>query len=106
MHAMVERAQRAIDEPEVQEMMRRLSKYGLGIFMPHIHPTDGGFAPLPDGIVQLEGDLKVSFVPEGSKELESAIPVGWAWDVDHAKAVANCFCGGASHGKGWHDKSW
>lgn len=72
--------------------------------MPHIHPKDGGFAPLPKGTVQLEGDLTVSFVQEGSKELESAIPVGWAWDEDGARAVASCFCGGASHGKEWHTR--
>lgn len=106
MHAMVEDAQRSIEEPEVQEMIRKLSKFGLGVFMPHMHPPEGGFAPLPPGTVQLEGNLKVSFVDERSTDLDSAVPVGWAWDGSQAKAVANCYCGGASHGPnwGWHKK--
>ena len=32
-------AQEAIHLPEVQEMLRRLSEYKLGIFMPHIHES-------------------------------------------------------------------
>jgi hypothetical protein len=30
-------AQRAINLPEVQEIMRKLSAYNLGIYMPHKH---------------------------------------------------------------------
>jgi hypothetical protein len=30
-------AQEAIQLPEVQEMMRKLSVYNLGVFMPHMH---------------------------------------------------------------------
>lgn len=106
MHPMVEKAQSAIQEPEVQEMIKRLSQYGLGVFMPHIHPDAGGFAPLPEGVVQLEGDLKVSFVKATDSVLEEAVPVGWVWDNDKAIAAARCHCGGASHGPdwGWHKK--
>ena len=42
------RAQEAINLPEVQDMVRALSEYGLGVFMPHMHNDDtGGFEPLP-----------------------------------------------------------
>jgi hypothetical protein len=30
-------AQEAIHHPEVQEMLRRLSQFNLGVFMPHMH---------------------------------------------------------------------
>ena len=33
-------AQGAIQLPEVQDMLRRLSVYKLGIFMPHTHDED------------------------------------------------------------------
>ena len=102
MHPMVERAQRAVELPEVLELMKKLAEHGLGVFMPHIHPPEGGFAPLPAGTVQLEGNLKVSFVDESCEDLRSAIPVGWTWSEGKAKASASCFCGGASHGKEWH----
>ena len=36
------RAQAAIHLPEVQAMLRRLSEYDLGIFMPHRHDEQTG----------------------------------------------------------------
>ena len=107
MESMVQSAQEAIQKPEVLEMLQKLSKYRLGIFMPHMHPPEGGFIPLPDGVVQLEGDLKVEFVNEDDPALQSAVPVGWVWDGKRLVAAANCYCGGASHGPdwGWHKKS-
>ena len=35
-------AQAAIHLPEVQQMLRRLSKHKLGIFMPHMHVQQTG----------------------------------------------------------------
>ena len=57
-------AHEAINLPEVQEMLRRLSDYNLGIFMPHMHDEDTGeFQPLPDRVTQVESGLEVSFQP-------------------------------------------
>ncbi|MBW8850213.1 MAG: hypothetical protein JF600_05490 [Xanthomonadales bacterium] len=86
---MVQRASKAIEEPEVQEMLKRLSNYGLGIFLPHMHLPEGGFSPLPAGTVSLEKDLQVSFVDESDPEIVDAAPVGWRWD-ESAKAVVVC----------------
>ena len=48
-------AQEAIHLPEVQEMLRRLSEYKLGIYMPHVHDEQTGeFPPLPDEVIQVE----------------------------------------------------
>ena len=45
-------------------MLRRLSEYQLGIFMPHMHDEHTGeFQPLPDEVTQVESGLEVSFQP-------------------------------------------
>ncbi len=86
-------AQRAINLPEVQEIMRKLSAYNLGIYMPHMHDVKtGAFQVLPAGMTQVEDDLRVSFQsvdqPEGS-----FAPVGWFWrdgPTPGAKCKAIC----------------
>src|ERR1700746_3879474 len=72
-------AQDAIHLPEVQEMLQRLSKYNLGIFMPHMHTDQSDFAVLPRGMTQVEQDLQVSFLPSGDQQLQGAVEVGWFW---------------------------
>lgn len=74
-------AQESIELPEVQEMLRKLSKYNLGIYMPHMHDDQtGAFRPLPSGITQVEDGLRVSFQPEEECTDQpdlSYMPVGW-----------------------------
>jgi hypothetical protein len=77
MHKMVEKANKAIQEPEVQDMLRRLSAYGLGIFMPHMHTDTEEYVPLPRGMVQVESNLQVSFQPVSEARGDV---VGWVWD--------------------------
>ena len=86
-------AQEAIRLPEVQEMLRRLSEYKLGIFMPHMHDEQTGqFQPLPDEVVQVESGLQVSFQP--MKEIASQenrfFPVGWIWRAGASTSAAVC----------------
>ena len=58
-------AQGAIGLPEVQAMLRRLADFNLGIYMPHLHEDETGrFLPLPDGLIQVEDDLTVTFQTE------------------------------------------
>lgn len=87
-------AQAAVHRPEVQEMMRRLSHYGLGIFMPHMHDErTGEFQPLPDDVVQVESGLEVSFQQAGhlaSQCAERFVPVGWYWRAGGSTASAVC----------------
>lgn len=72
-------ARRAIELPEVQEMMRKLAAYNLGIYMPHMHDVKtGAFKVLPAGVTQVEDNLKISFQsvdPQG----RSYVPVAWLW---------------------------
>jgi hypothetical protein len=86
-------ARDAIYFPEVQQMLRRLAEYRLGIFMPHIHDeTTGQFQPLPDQLIQVESGLEVSF--HASEELTSQtdrfLPVGWFWRDGAGTPIAAC----------------
>ena len=75
-------AQAAMQSAEVQEMLRRLSAYGLGICMPHMHDeATGEFQPLPDEIMQVEAGLAVSFQPtaEIARQAGRFLPVAWVW---------------------------
>ena len=86
-------AQAAIHLPEVQEMLRQLSKHKLGIYMPHMHSLQTGeFELLPDNVVQVESALEVSF--RSTKEVETQperfLPVGWCWQAGVSTSVAVC----------------
>ena len=86
-------AQDAIHFPEVQEMLRRLSEYKLGIFMPHMHDEHTGeFQPLPDEVMQVESGLNVSFLPveEMANQTNRFLPVGWLWRAGASTPVAAC----------------
>ena len=86
-------AQEAIHLPEVQEMLRRLSEYKLGIFMPHMHDEQTGeFQPLPDEVMQVESGLEVSFHPteEIANQPDRFLPVGWFWRAGASTPSAVC----------------
>ena len=86
-------AQEAIHLPEVQEMLRRLSEYKLGIFMPHMHDEQTSeFQPLPDEVTQVESGLEVSFQPteEIANQTDRFLPVGWFWRAGASTPSAVC----------------
>lgn len=86
-------AQEAIGLPEIQEILRRLSEYQLGIFMPHMHDErSGDFQALPDEVVQVESGLEVSFQSrrELEKQTDQFLSVGWVWRAGAATPVAVC----------------
>ena len=90
---MLKTAQIAIDLPEVREMLRKLSEYKLGIFMPHMHDEQTGeFRPLPDEIIQVESGLEVSFQPmeEIAYQTDRFLPVGWVWRAGTTTPAAVC----------------
>ena len=85
--------QAAMQLPEVQAMLHRLSTYELGIFMPHRHDErTGEFQPLPDDIVQVESGLEVSFHPlaEIAMQADRFLPVGWLWRGGAPTVAAAC----------------
>lgn len=86
-------AQEAIQLPSVQEMLRRLSAYNLGIYMPHMHDeVSGEFQLLPEEVMQVESGLEVSFQPmeKIANQPHRFIPVAWLWRADAAIASAVC----------------
>ena len=86
-------AQGAIGLPEVQAMLRRLADFNLGIYMPHLHEDETGrFLPLPDGLIQVEDDLTVTFQTEQqlARQRDPVIQVGWLWRGDGVHATAKC----------------
>jgi hypothetical protein len=86
-------AQEAILLPEVQEMLRRLSEYKLGIFMPHMHDEHTGeFQLLPDELIQVESGLEVSFqlMESVASQADRFLPVGWAWRAGASTPLAVC----------------
>lgn len=85
-------AQAAMLLPEVQEMLRRLSEYELGIFMPHMHDAQtSDFQALAADLIQVEPGLEVSFrsLQQIQAQGDRFLPVGWAWR-DGAPTVAAC----------------
>ena len=85
-------AQRAIKLPEVQDMLRRLSEFNLGVFMPHVHDENGMFQSSPDGTISVEDGLEVSFHQEASleKKADNLVPVAWVWRDDGVFVGAGC----------------
>jgi hypothetical protein len=72
-------AQQAIQLPEVQEMMRKLSAYNLGVYMPHMHDAKtGAFQLLPEGVTQVEDNMRISFQSVDPPE-HLYVPVAWIW---------------------------
>ena len=87
------RAQEAILRPEVQEMLRRLSEYQLGIFMPHMHDEKTGeFKVLPDDVMQVESGMEVTFkrTDEVAGQANRFLPVGWVWRAGAASPASAC----------------
>ena len=70
-------AQKAIETEEVQEIIKQLAKYNLGVCMPHMHTEGNGFAELPKDMMQIEQKLRTSFVPVAEVNPETMIPVVW-----------------------------
>ena len=86
-------AQEAIHLPEVQQMLRRLADYKLGIFMPHMHDDKTGeFKSLPDEVTQVESGFEVSFQPseEIVNQTDRFLPVGWFWRAGVSTPAAVC----------------
>ena len=74
-------------------MLRRLSAFQLGIFMPHQHDeATGDFMPLPTDVMQVESGLAVSFqrLDEIANQTASFLPVGWLWRAGAPTVAAVC----------------
>lgn len=83
----------AISNPEVHEMIRRLSAHGLAVAVPHMHGENGEMLPLPKDKISLERNLQVSFVDETGVDGEASVPVMWRWDKEQNRVAVAAKCG-------------
>ena len=86
-------AQAAMQLPEVQDMLRRLSAFDLSLFMPHqTDEATGEFLPLHGDVMQVESGLAVSFprLDEVANGARSFLPVGWFWRAGASTVAAAC----------------
>ena len=87
----VQRARDAIDLPEVQQILKRLADFNLGIYVPHVHLPHLDFGPLPPGQVQIEQGLRVRWASrEEADALPNAVEVAWRWTNDGVTCSADC----------------
>jgi len=82
--------EKAFNDPHILELLRRLNEYGLGVTLLHMHDAQQELIPLPDQLVQLEREQRISFVSTDSSELSGAIPVAWRWK--DGKVVVSGLC--------------
>jgi hypothetical protein len=98
----------AISLPEVQEIMKRLAKYNLGICLPHMHNEQtGAFENLPADMVQVESGLEVNFQESSTLEGLDGLPVAWRWQQNGSITSAVCvgYCESWKHnGQTFHNK--
>lgn len=93
MHPMVKHANELVCTPEIQEIMRRLAEYGLGVCMPHMHESgQDDFAPLLSGTVQVERNLKITFETDTTELRETSSPVAWRWNHGTQTVQACTYC--------------
>ena len=87
------RAHAAMQLPEVQAMLQRLSEFDLGIFMPHQHDMrTGDFQRLPVDVVQVEVGCKVSFLSEQEivDHPNQFLTVAWRWCAGEPTRASVC----------------
>ena len=80
-------------EPRVQEALRTLGEYGLGVYLPHKHDSDGKMVPLPCGEMQSEVDCRVSFVKTSEYPFDDGMVVGWRADDPSGEIIPTAGCG-------------
>lgn len=85
-------ARGSLQNTDVQEALKVLSKYGLGAYIPHFHPEAGGIEPLSSSKIQLEEHLKISFVESDDPRLTDTDDIGWIWDEESKSVVAKAKC--------------
>lgn len=86
-------AQAALNLPEVQNMLKNLSEFQLGIFMPHTHEEKtGAFKLSGDDVVQVESGSKASFKTASkiASQQDSFLPVEWLWRSGQSAPEAVC----------------
>ncbi len=81
----------AIELPEVQEIIKKLASFHLGVFMPHKHnDLTGEFEVLPFGEIQVESNLEVKFMNLQEAYKIRTVETGWRWNGNEIKSASEC----------------
>jgi len=72
----LQEAVRAVNLPDVQDMIKKLGKYGLAVALPHMH-ENGRMVSLPSDTYSYESKLQVTFRKRGDVKVEASLPVMW-----------------------------
>lgn len=91
MHPDIYKAVNSIKNPRVQELVEELSRYGLGVCVPHAHDERGRFIPLEKGMASYEERLSVEFRSVKERE-EGYLSVGWRWDHESNSPSVTAKC--------------
>ena len=99
MHPDIQRALDSVMRPEVQDLIRRVSEYGLAVALPHMHGEGGDLRPLPAVKVIHESELRISFLDRDAPTVESVVPTMWRWDqeLEGVRVCADCGDPGGAH---------
>jgi hypothetical protein len=90
-------AQEAVKTNEVRLMIKNLGKYGLGVYLPHMHKGNNDFYILPKDTVVVEDNSVITFVPRDAVEESShVIATAWRWDNGQNDVSVSSLCGGGS----------
>ena len=81
-------AVRAVNLPEIQEIIKKLGGYGLAVALPHMH-ENGRMVPLPEDTYSYESKLQVSFRKRADEKIEPSLPVMWQCGKD-VNSIAHC----------------
>lgn len=81
-------AQKAIRTKEVQDIIKKLADYNLGVTMPHMHHVEGEFSELPTGMISLE--QKSDFILEKDADPVNTLPVSWRWKDGKVVTAGSC----------------
>lgn len=85
----IEKSLESINNDHVQDMIKHLSSYGLGVCIPHMHTNSGEIISLPSGVVQKESSLQISFTDD-SLVNSFDTPVAWRWNNNGIEVIAYC----------------
>ncbi|HAN90796.1 MAG TPA: hypothetical protein DCQ33_01785 [Nitrospira sp.] len=97
LHFEVRQAADSLNRPEVQELVKQLSEYGLAVAVPHMHGENGKLLPLPPDRVAYEDNLQVTFPRRDDSVLKEAEPVMWGWDRTAQAVTTLAHCRGKFH---------
>jgi hypothetical protein len=100
LHPQIQAALDNVELPEVQELIRKVSTYGLAVALPHMHDENGGFTPLPKDQIAFESRLNMSFPKRTDPLLAGSIPVMWRWDGELHTAATCATCDRYPHNLG------